>query len=70
MLDALVSAISGVRYVIIFLGAYGISKWRPKWFCEDFSKWSLVAKLTATLLVIAGLVLVGLHGGHAGSGPQ
>ncbi len=67
---ALVSAISGVRYVIIFLGAYGITKLRPNWFREDFSKWSLIAKLSATLLVIAGLVLVGLHGGGTGGGPQ
>lgn len=68
---ALVSAISGVRYVIIFIGAYGITKLRPNWFKEDFSKWSLTAKLMATLLVVAGLVLVGLHGGHAGGGgPQ
>ncbi len=66
---ALVSAISGVRYVIIFLGAYGITKLRPNWFREDFSKWSLIAKLSATLLVIAGLVLVGLHRGGGGS-PQ
>ncbi len=67
---ALVSAISGVRYVIIFLGAYGITKLRPNWFTEDFSKWSLIAKLTATLLVVAGLVLVGMHGGGTGGGPQ
>ncbi len=67
---ALVSAIEGVRYVIIFLGAYGITRLRPSWFQEDFRTWSLIAKLTATLLVIAGLVLVGLHGGHTGGGPQ
>jgi drug/metabolite transporter (DMT)-like permease len=67
---ALVSAISGVRYVIIFIGAYGITKLRPQWFQEDFRKWPLIAKLTATLLVIAGLVLVGLHGGGTSGGPQ
>jgi drug/metabolite transporter (DMT)-like permease len=60
---ALVSAISGVRYVIIFLGAYGITRLRPQWFQEDFRAWPLAAKLTATLLVIAGLMLVALHGG-------
>jgi len=67
---ALVSAISGVRYVIIFLGAYGISKLRPQWFSEDFTRWPLTAKLTATLMVIAGLILVGLHGAAAGAGPS
>lgn len=67
---AVVSAISGVRYVIIFLGAYGITKLRPKWFQEDFSTWSMTAKVVATLLVVAGLVVVGLHGGRTGGGPQ
>jgi drug/metabolite transporter (DMT)-like permease len=67
---ALVSAIEGVRYVIIFLGAYAITKLRPEWFQEDFSTWPLIAKLTATLLVVAGLVLVGLHGGGTSGGPQ
>jgi uncharacterized membrane protein len=64
---AMVEAISGIRYVIIFLGAYAITTWRPSWFKEDFHGWVLVAKIMATGLVVAGLVLVGLHGGHAGS---
>jgi uncharacterized membrane protein len=68
---ALVEAISGVRYVVIFVGAYAITKWKPAWFREDFRTWALVAKATATSLVIAGLVVVGLHGGRGGtSGPQ
>lgn len=67
---ALVSAISGVRYVIIFLGAYAITMLRPSWFREDFRKWILITKLAATCLVVAGLVLVGMHGGGTGSGPQ
>lgn len=64
---ALVEAISGLRYVIVFLAAYAITKWKPTWFKEDFRGWTLVAKIMATCLVISGLVLVGLHGGHAGS---
>jgi len=68
---AVVEAISGVRYVVIFLGAYAITRWRPSWFKEDFTKWALVIKAAATSLVIAGLVMVGLHGGGAGSsGPS
>lgn len=67
---ALVEAIAGVRYVIIFLAAYAITRWRPQWFREDFRGWTLVAKTIATLLVIAGLVLAGLHGGHVGGGPS
>jgi uncharacterized membrane protein len=68
---ALVEAISGVRYAVIFVGAYAITMWRPAWFREDFRRWALVAKATATSLVIAGLVLVGLNGARGGAaGPQ
>lgn len=66
---ALVSAISGVRYVIIFLGAYGITQLRPSWFQEDFRKWVLVTKAIATGLVVAGLIVSALHGG-ASAGPS
>lgn len=68
---ALVEAISGVRYVIIFVGAYGITRMKPSWFREDFSMRALLFKAAATCLVIAGLVLVGLQGGSlASSGSQ
>lgn len=67
---SIVSAISGVRYVIIFLLAYAITVWKPEWFREDFQKRTLLFKLIATSLIIAGLVLAGLHGGSAGGGPQ
>lgn len=68
---ALVEAISGIRYVVVFLGAYAITKLRPDWFEEDFHKWVLAAKVTATGLVVAGLVVVGLRGGKGGGGgPQ
>ena len=63
---ALVSAISGVRYVIIFAGAYGITKLKPHWFQEDFGTWPLTAKLAGTAFVIVGLVLVGLGNSHGG----
>lgn len=66
---ALVEAISGVRYVIIFIGAYAITQWKPSWFKEDFRRWALVTKATATSLVIFGLVLVGIQGGRGNSGP-
>jgi drug/metabolite transporter (DMT)-like permease len=67
---AIVEAISGVRFVIIFLGAYAVTKLRPSWFSEDFRRWVLMAKVTATGMVVTGLVLVGLHGGKSsGGGP-
>lgn len=60
---ALVDAITGLRYVIIFAGAYAITLWRPKWLCEDFSGRVLLGKAIATGLVLAGLAVLGLHSG-------
>jgi hypothetical protein len=59
---SLVQSISGVRYGTIFIGAYLISRFKPSWFREDFGGWALAAKTAGTSLVIAGLVLAGLHG--------
>ena len=59
---SIVQAISGTRYAVIFIGAYMITRFRPSWFREDFTGRALIAKVTGTCLVIAGLVLVGLHG--------
>src|SRR5690348_12617345 len=61
---ALVSAITGLRYVIIFVGAYGITRMRPRWLSENFTGAVLVAKTVATCLVVAGLVLLGLRNGN------
>jgi uncharacterized membrane protein len=65
---SMVEAISGVRYVVIFLGAFAVTTWRPSWFREDFTPRALVIKGLGTALVVAGLVLVGLHGGATGPG--
>jgi uncharacterized membrane protein len=59
---AIVDAISGIRYVIIFVGAYLVTKYYSSWLKEDFHGWTLGAKTIATGLVIAGLVLIGLKG--------
>lgn len=67
---ALVDAISGVRYAVIFLGAYLFTKLKPNWLKEEFGGWEFVTKAAATLLVVAGLVLAGLAGGKmGGAGP-
>lgn len=65
---AVVEAISGLRYVVIFIGAFAITRWRPRWFTENFEKRVLWIKLAGTALVVAGLVFVGLHGGHSTGG--
>src|SRR5579859_1692064 len=68
---AIVDSISGVRYVVIFLGALLLTKFRPAILQESFGGWQLFTKTTATALVVAGLVLVGMSGGKgAGSGPS
>jgi uncharacterized membrane protein len=65
---ALVDAISGERYVIIFLGAYLLTRTRPNLLKEDFRGWQLVTKTAATLLVATGLVMAALSGNKAGGG--
>jgi len=64
---ALVDSISGVRYVVIFVGALLLTKFRPRTLREEFGGWELVTKIAATCLVAAGLVLVGLSGKSEGS---
>ena len=65
---SMVEAISGVRYVVIFVAAYAITRWRPVWFREDFTRRALLVKALGTGLVVAGLILAGLHGNTAGPG--
>ncbi len=65
---AIVDSISGVRYAVIFVAAYLLTKLRPEWLKEDFRGWQLVTKAAATCLVVAGLVIVGLGGKNMGGG--
>jgi drug/metabolite transporter (DMT)-like permease len=65
---ALVDAITAVRYVIIFLGAYALTRLKPVWLSENFSGRVLIGKAGATAMVVAGLVILGYTGqGEAGS---
>ncbi len=65
---SIVDAISGVRYVVIFVGALLLTNFHPDWLKEKFSGPQLMAKAIATCLVVSGLVLVGLAGrGSTGS---
>jgi drug/metabolite transporter (DMT)-like permease len=65
---SMVEAIAGVRYVVIFIGAYAITRWRPVWFRENFTRRALFVKALGTGMVVAGLILAGLHGNTAGPG--
>jgi len=62
---AIVDAISGVRYVVIFVGAILLTKFKPDWLREGFHGGQLLTKSIATALVVAGLVLVGLKSREA-----
>jgi drug/metabolite transporter (DMT)-like permease len=64
---ALVDAITAVRYVIIFIGAYALTKLKPALLAEDFSGRVLLGKTGATLMVVAGLIILG-YTGKGGSG--
>lgn len=66
---AIVDAIAAVRYVIVFLGAYLITRIRPDWLRENFRGLVLLGKSLATALVVSGLVLLGLQGTGMQSGP-
>lgn len=66
---ALVSAVSGVRYAVIFVGALLLTKLRPDWLSESFRGPQLLTKTFATCLVIAGVALAGITGSKTGSGP-
>ncbi len=58
---SVVQAISGVRYVTIFIGAYLITRFKPSWFRENFSGRAMLFKAAGTCLVVCGLVVVAQH---------
>jgi drug/metabolite transporter (DMT)-like permease len=60
---AVVDAIAGVRFVIIFLAVFLLTRLSPSILSEEFRGWVLVAKTAATLLITAGLVILGLENG-------
>jgi drug/metabolite transporter (DMT)-like permease len=66
---ALVDALTAVRYVMIFLGAYALTRLKPEWLYENFTGRVLAAKGIATLMVAAGLILLGITGEGENSGP-
>jgi drug/metabolite transporter (DMT)-like permease len=64
---AVVDAISGVRYAIIFLLAFLLTRVKPKWLREDFGRRALIGKSMGTAMIVGGLALIGLHGRSGGA---
>jgi uncharacterized membrane protein len=62
---AVVSAISGLRYALIFVTVFYLTRFHPRLLHEEYRGWALTAKTIGTLLVVAGLVFVGLSGSAA-----
>lgn len=67
---AVVSAISGVRYAVIFLGALILTKFWPQYLKEDFRRSQLITKGIATGLVVAGVAIAGLAGSKGAAAAQ
>ena len=65
---AMVNAISGVRFGVIFVGAFLLTRLRPSWLKEDFHGWQLATKTFATCLVVAGLAIASMSGGAKSAG--
>jgi uncharacterized membrane protein len=59
---AIVSAISGLRYAIVFVGVYYVTRFHSEWLREEYRGWPLISKTLGTLLVIIGLVFISLGG--------
>ncbi len=58
---ALIESLSGVRFALIFLIAFAVSKIKPSWLNEKFHGWVLAGKIVATILILLGLLGLGLQ---------
>ena len=58
---AIVDALAGVRYTVVFVGAFALSRLCPSVLNEDFHGWTLAGKLSGTGLVATGLALLAIH---------
>lgn len=58
---ALIESLSGVRYVLIFLIAVAISKFKPIWLSEKLHGWSFIGKIMAIILIVFGLLGLGIQ---------
>jgi len=63
---AIVDALSGLRYVIVFLGVLAFTRLKPAILSEDFRPAIFAAKFVSTAMVAVGLAVLAMHSGTDG----
>lgn len=58
---ALVEAINGMRYVIVFIAAFAVTRLLPGLLNETMRGWKVYSKIAATILIILGLTGLGFQ---------
>lgn len=58
---AIIESINGVRYVIVFILALVLTRFFPSVLKEDMTWRKVLAKVSATLLIITGLAMLGIQ---------
>jgi drug/metabolite transporter (DMT)-like permease len=58
---ALIEAVGGFRFVVIFIAALALTRIKPHWLREKFHGWTLAVKIIGTAFIIAGLAGLGLY---------
>lgn len=58
---ALIEAVAGLRYAVIFVFAYILYKYNHKHLKDKFAGWAFTIKIIATLLIITGLGILSIQ---------
>jgi uncharacterized membrane protein len=58
---AIIESINGFRYVVVFFLAFILTKFLPSLIKEDMRPGKVIEKITATLLIVTGLAMLGIQ---------
>jgi uncharacterized membrane protein len=58
---AIIESINGFRYVVVFILAFVLTKFLPSLIKEDMRPGKIIEKITATLLIVTGLAMLGIQ---------
>jgi uncharacterized membrane protein len=58
---AIIESINGFRYVVVFFLAFVLTKFLPSLIREDMRPGKVIEKITATLLIVTGLAMLGIQ---------